>query len=195
MRAAQRCAGFTYVGLLFLTAVMGLGLAAVGWVWHTASVRDKEAELMFAGDQFRKAIVSYRTQAPGGTREWPKTLDDLLLDPRWPEVRRHLRKIYVDPFTGKPEWGLIMHGDRIVGVHSLSDSLPLRTAGFPKEYEQFALAKAHADWEFIDTEGAAAAAQARVAAAGRMPGQPLAPEGDEPTGVPATVPPLRARRN
>ena len=106
----------------------------------------------------------------GGAREWPKTLEDLLLDRRWPEVRRHLRRIYVDPFTGKPEWGLIMHGDRIVGVHSLSESLPLRTAGFPREYEQFASAASHAEWKFIDSDGTAAQAQsgARPAAdAGR----------------------------
>lgn len=147
--------GFTLLGLLFLVVLIGLGLSAVATVWHTYSVREKENELLFLGDQFRRAIVSYRSQAPGGAQQWPRTLDDLVQDDRWPDVRRHLRKVYADPFTGKREWGLVMRGDRIVGVHSLSAGTPRKTAGFPADYAQFASAETHADWVFMDPASAA----------------------------------------
>jgi type II secretory pathway pseudopilin PulG len=157
---ATGAAGFTLLGLLFLLVVLGLGLSAVATVWHTYAVREKETELLFLGDQFRRAIISYRTQAPAGVQEWPRTLDDLVQDDRWPDVRRHLRKVYPDPFTGKREWGLVMRGDRIIGVHSLSATKPRKTADFPPAYAQFASAETHADWRFVDEAGAVPPPQA-----------------------------------
>jgi type II secretory pathway pseudopilin PulG len=48
--------GFTLLGLLFLLAGMGVAMAALGTMWHTASQRDKERDLLFVGDQYRQAI-------------------------------------------------------------------------------------------------------------------------------------------
>src|ERR1700757_4232510 len=103
---AGPCRGFTYVGVLFLVALMGATLVAVAQVWHTQVKRDKEAELLFVGNQFRRAIALYYERAPGGFRQYPKQLNDLLQDPRFPNIQRHLRKLYLDPMTGKAEWGL-----------------------------------------------------------------------------------------
>jgi type II secretory pathway pseudopilin PulG len=143
--------GFTYLGLLFFVAILGFALASVAFVWHTYSKREKEAELLFIGDEFRRAIESYRTSSPGAP-QYPASLDELLLDPRFPVVKRHLRRVYPDPLTGETEWGLVKQpDDRIVGVHSLSEQVPKKTHGFPPEYAQFAKAASYQDWKFIDT--------------------------------------------
>ena len=39
--------GFTYLGVLFLIAVMGMGLASAGELWSTASRRDRERQLLW----------------------------------------------------------------------------------------------------------------------------------------------------
>ncbi|MDO9165322.1 MAG: type II secretion system protein [Rhodoferax sp.] len=120
--------GFGYLLVLFALAAIGLLLAGAGQVWHTSSQREKEAELLFIGNQFRQAIASYYLQAPTAARQYPVKLEDLLEDNRFPMVRRHLRQLYRDPMTGSAEWGLVKAGDRIVGVHSLSSATPLKTA-------------------------------------------------------------------
>src|SRR5262249_21721971 len=89
--------GFTYIGILIAIAVMGAGLAALGPVARTLQLRELESELMFSGDQIRRAIESYYENSPGGFKQYPKKLEDLLRDNRYPGVRRHLRRIYIDP--------------------------------------------------------------------------------------------------
>src|SRR5450432_3015161 len=69
--------GFTYLGVLFLMVLMGLGLAAVADVWHMSSQRDKEVELLFIGSQFRNAITRYSEISPGNDakkKEFPQKL-------------------------------------------------------------------------------------------------------------------------
>ena len=36
----RRAAGFTYLSILFIVAIMGAGLALVSEVWHSAVLRD-----------------------------------------------------------------------------------------------------------------------------------------------------------
>jgi type II secretory pathway pseudopilin PulG len=48
-----RQAGFTYVAVLILLAVLSAGLASVGTMWHTQAQREREEELLFIGEQFR----------------------------------------------------------------------------------------------------------------------------------------------
>lgn len=142
--------GFTYVGLLFAVAMFGVALAAVGNVWSTTLQRERERELLFAGDAFRRAITDYYENTPGGgAKQFPKSFDDLLLDHRFPTVRRHLRRIYADPFTGRSEWGIVKGpGDTIMGVYSLSSRTVLKKSNFPEGYEIFEGKAAHADWQF-----------------------------------------------
>jgi len=102
-----REAGFTYLTVLFAIAFMGLGLALTGEVWHTALTRDREMQLLYAGNQYRRAIERYYVSGP---RQFPGTLEDLLKDPRKPGTERYLRKLYFDPLTGKSEWGLVPPG-------------------------------------------------------------------------------------
>ena len=84
--AAQR--GFTYVGLLLAVALAGVALAAAGTLWSTTAKRDKELELLFVGDQYRRAIGSYYEGTPGAKR-YPQRLEDLLEDKRLAVTRRH----------------------------------------------------------------------------------------------------------
>ncbi len=144
--------GFTYLGLLIAIAIMTIGLAAAGTVSRTLQLRDREEALLFTGDQFRRAIASYYEKTPGGFKQYPRSLDDLLKDNRFPNVQRHLRRIYVDPMTGKKEWGLVeIPGRGIAGVYSLSDEPPVRVANFPARYQGFATAAQYSDWKFVYT--------------------------------------------
>lgn len=83
-----------------------------------------------------------------GARPYPATLDELLQDPRTPGITRHLRQVFVDPMTGKAEWGLVRVGGRIVGIHSLSERLPIKQAGFEDQDMAFAGKERYRDWVF-----------------------------------------------
>ncbi len=96
-----RAGGFTYLGILLAVAFLGIALAAVGTVWATAVQRDREAELLFVGKAYRDAIRSYYLIGSGAAR-YPDDIQDLIEDHRFPDVRRHLRRIYADPMTGIP---------------------------------------------------------------------------------------------
>lgn len=99
--------GFTYLGLLLAIALLGLGLSAASEVWTTVARRQKLEQLEFAGQQFVEAIGSYYESSPGGVKQFPKSLEDLLEDRRYPFVRRHLRQVYVNPFSGTADWELL----------------------------------------------------------------------------------------
>ena len=150
MRSGER--GFTYLMALFIVALMGAGYASVGEMWHTAAVREREAELLYVGNQYRRAIERYYL---GGPRRYPRTLEELVKDPRSPTTRRSLRKLYPDPLTGSAEWGLVKAPDGgIMGVHSKSEEAPLRKAGFNLRDRGFEDAKTYADWKFLYMPGA-----------------------------------------
>jgi len=151
MRAAAPRAsrGFTYLMVLFWIVVVGVALGAIGQTWHTMAVRDKERELLFIGDEFRRAIVAYSQANPRVADGYPKTLEELLLDPHQPTVRRYLRRIYPDPFSGEATWGLVRTpSGGILGVYSLAEGKPIKVGGFPAQYAQFADAAKYTDWKF-----------------------------------------------
>lgn len=147
-RSAGGQRGFGYLLVLFALASMGLLLAGAGEVWHTTAQREKEADLLFIGHQFRQALVSYHAQSPEAARQYPSRLEDLLEDGRFPVARRHLRKLYRDPMTGSTEWGLVRAAGRIVGVHSLSEGTPLKAA-FDERDAALAGASRYDQWVFM----------------------------------------------
>jgi type II secretory pathway pseudopilin PulG len=150
-------AGFTYLTALFVVAILAGGLALVGEVWHTAAMREKEAELLFAGNQYREAIERYYL---GGAGIYPRELSDLIKDPRKPVTERYLRRIYPDPITGKEEWGLVKAPDgSIMGVYSLSEEQPLKVAHFHARDYGFRNAAKYSDWKFVFAPAARAAPQ------------------------------------
>ena len=142
--------GFTYVGVLLAVALVGTQLAVAGLVWSFAQARQKERELLFVGDQFRTAIARYYLNPQGPQKEYPRRLEDLVLDPRHPSTVRHLRKIYADPITGKVKWGLITTPDgSILGVYSLSDKAPIKIGNFRPTEKSFEKQQRYADWKFV----------------------------------------------
>jgi type II secretory pathway pseudopilin PulG len=142
--------GFSYIGLLILIAILGVALAATGDLWVTASQREKEAQLLFVGDQFRNAIKRYCLQTPGAVKRYPLTLDDLILDPRFPSPHRYLRRIWLDPITGGAEWGLVRGpSGEILGVFSKSDQKPIKQANFSLADADFEGRSKYSDWQFL----------------------------------------------
>lgn len=153
-RSIRSQEGFTYIGVLLAVALIGIQLALAGVVWSFAQARQKERELLFVGDQFRTAIGRYYSNPQGPQREYPKRLDDLVRDSRYPGTVRHIRKIYADPITGKARWRLITTPDcRIIGVHSLSEKAPIKVGNFSPPYNTFAKKARYADWQFVYSVG------------------------------------------
>jgi type II secretory pathway pseudopilin PulG len=150
-RAPRRDArGFTYLGILLAVAFIGIALAAIATVWSLTAQRERETELLFIGDQYREAIARYYAASPQGIREYPRTLEDLVEDRRWPEALRHLRRVYADPITGEADWDLLRLPDGgIYGVASRSRATPLKRARFPVADAAFTEAECYCDWKFI----------------------------------------------
>lgn len=145
--ASQR--GFTYLGLLFAVAILGITLATIGVVWSTQIRREKEAQLLWVGDQYRAAIMNYRMA--GGTL--PLALADLIEDKRTPVPRRYLRRLYPDPMTGAADWTLIYAPDgvSIAGVASQSQAQPIKVANFTGDDTGFEGMTCYCDWQFVVT--------------------------------------------
>jgi type II secretory pathway pseudopilin PulG len=171
----KRNRGFTYIALLIAIALAGAVLGAVGSLWSTDSRREREQELLFAGDQFRQAIGAYYAQAPAGQpHRFPAKLEELLQDKRWPTTRRHLRKVFVDPMTGTRDWVLVRAADQtIIGVYSASEDVPIKHANFPDEYANFETAKTYREWQFVWKQNAKPAVPVPPPA---TPAAPVAPK-------------------
>jgi len=139
--------GFTYIAILLAVAIFGVGLASAGIVWHTAAKRDREVELLYVGNEFRDAIRAYTSLGAG---LYPRELSDLIEDRRFPGIKRHLRKVYVDPMTARAEWGLVRGPDGgIIGVHSLSDDKPAKVANFEFADRDFEGKTRYSEWKFV----------------------------------------------
>lgn len=145
-RTRRRDAGFTYVGLLVLLVLIGLALAAAGEVAATAAQREREAQLLWVGHEYRAAIARYW----GRRRAYPQKLQELLgAAPDAPVQVRYLRRLYADPMTNAVDWVLIpAPNGGIMGVTSSSKRAPLKTGNFdPADYD-FADATTYGDWQF-----------------------------------------------
>ncbi|HEV8260046.1 MAG TPA: type II secretion system protein [Burkholderiales bacterium] len=139
--------GFTYLTVLFIVAIMGAGLSLTGELWHTAAIREKEAELLFTGNQYREAIERYYLAGP---QQYPRALEDLIKDPRKPGTVRHLRRLYQDPMGDSGKWGLVDAPEGgIMGVHSISDGKPIKSTGFGPLDAGFERVAKYSDWKFI----------------------------------------------
>lgn len=126
-RGLRPMRGMSYLLVLFALAALGTGLAGTGVVWQQVVQREREAELLRIGQQFRQALASYYLSTPGSTKQYPERLSELLEDRRYPVPRRHLRRLYADPMTRSADWVLVRSGGRIVALHSRSTAEPLRS--------------------------------------------------------------------
>lgn len=166
--------GVAYLALLLAVAITSGALAAGASIWSHFQQREREKQLLWAGEQIHLAIVAYSQSGLDSANNFPAALQDLLLDPRSPARRRFLRQIYDDPMTRSTDWALIRNPQgRIVGVHSRATGVPVKTGRFPQPYVSFEKARTYADWKFtaapeirLDDRPRAVSA----AAAGSVPG-------------------------
>ena len=148
-RVGRQHAGYAYLAVLLVIFALGVALSATSSLWHHASQREREAELLFVGEQYRKAIQQYYESSPGD-KKYPTSLNLLLLDPRYPGMRRYLRRLYRDPLTGKGGWGMVMAPEGgVMGVYSQSEGSPIKQRGFAPALSGFEDAGRYADWQFV----------------------------------------------
>ena len=152
MRTSEWCGqrGFAFLWVLLAVAMLGLLVASAADVVSVQQRRDRELQLLSIGREFRAALRQYHDcpTCDGGS-QYPSALVDLLLDPRHgAEGHRYLRKIYVDPVTGVPDWGIVRDGSAIVGIYSKSMEKPLMQHGFVADEMSFNAAASYQAWIF-----------------------------------------------
>lgn len=90
--------GYTILLLMFLIAILGIGLLAAVPVWKTQIQREWEEELIFRGSQYVGAIRLYTQKNPGA---FPDSLEIL-------GEEKFIRRLYPDPMTESGEWNIIL---------------------------------------------------------------------------------------
>lgn len=150
-RAPQ--SGFTYVSIMVLVALLGLGLAMLGPLWAEEAQREREQDLLRVGELYAKAIDAYVRSSPGSQKRHPLRLEDLLLDTRYVGTQRHLRKLYADPLQPSRPWGLLRAADGgIRGVFSQDARLPFARAPLELASARLPAASRYSDWVFAPKE-------------------------------------------
>lgn len=150
---AARVSGFAYVLLLIIVATIGLLSASSLSIGSQVTRRDAERELLAIGNEFEQALKSYAAVSGGAgglaRGVGPRNLQDLIKDPRFPGLKRHLRQIYADPLTGRAQWELVIEpGGSIVGVFSAAEGIPIQRTGFEPAKASFENAESYASWIF-----------------------------------------------
>ncbi len=141
--------GFAY---LFLLMAVGVLAGTTAWAVQAGAAlarQSAEAQLLAVGEQFSAAFDSYEKSTPLGQHTAPRTLEELLRDPRYPQPVRHLRKLFDDPLTGQANWGLV-HDPQgyITGIYSLASGKPIKQVGFAPEEAHFQNSETYAAWIF-----------------------------------------------
>ncbi len=94
--------GFILIAVLFLVALLLIGLAVAAPRMAKSIQRDNEIEAVHRGEQYKRAIQLYYRKFG----RYPSSIDQLVDT----NNIRFLRKKYTDPITGKDDWRLIHPG-------------------------------------------------------------------------------------
>ena len=136
--------------MLLFVLMTTMAAGSMVQMYQTQTQREKEEQLLFVGDQYRRAISSYyNTMPPGSARSLPPSLEALLSDHRFTTPVQHLRKSYEDPMTGGNDWGVVTQSGGIAGVYSQSEKPSFKTTGFLPMYKSFEGKTAYTDWKFV----------------------------------------------
>ena len=97
-RAAGRTdAGYAMAGMLVAIAILGVVMSMIMPTWSTWAQREREAELIFRGEQYMRAIELYQRRFAG---TYPTDIEALV-------DQRFLRKAYTDPMTRGGEFQIL----------------------------------------------------------------------------------------
>lgn len=110
--------GYAMVALLILMAVMAVAMTVALPAWSTLARREKEAELVFRGEQYARAIALFQRKYAGA---FPPTVD-VLVDERF------LRKKFKDPITND-DFKTIAVGEAVNGPQTTNPLSPSATGG------------------------------------------------------------------
>jgi type II secretory pathway pseudopilin PulG len=83
--------GYAMAALLVSLAVMSVLMSVALPTWRHAAQREKEAELVFRGEQYARAVALFRAK---NANAFPPSIDVLVQG-------KYLRKKYLDPITNK----------------------------------------------------------------------------------------------
>ncbi len=95
-------AGYTLVVLVMVIAVMAIMMAVAVQTVSFQMQREREAELIFRGEQYVEGIRLYK-QKYG---RYPMRLKEI-----WEANPKVLRQKWTDPITGSEQWGLVFLGE------------------------------------------------------------------------------------
>jgi general secretion pathway protein G len=121
-------AGFTFVELLVVTALVAILASAIMPLARVATQREHEIELRRSLREIRTAIDHYKDAADAGqipptsirtgSEGYPPDLETLVVgvesagDANSSHKLKFLRRIPIDPMTGSAEWGLRAYEDK-----------------------------------------------------------------------------------
>jgi type II secretory pathway pseudopilin PulG len=149
-RRLRRHAGFTYVWVLATLAVLSVGLAAIGTMHSAQAEREREQDLLRIGALYAQAVAGYYRMSPGSEKRYPPSIEALLLDTRFVGTVRHLRKAYTDPLQpGRPLVAVLGSDGTVRGVHSTSQSQPLRQQPLDLGVTLLPAATQYSQWLFV----------------------------------------------
>lgn len=150
--------GFSYTFIVFIMLLIGIGMAGAGKVWKKTMQREREAELLFRGNQIKMAIETYYKSGHAGMQFLPREMEDLLKDKRSLTVKRYLRQMYTDPMALDGKWDIVKSPDgRLMGVRTKSTKEPIKKKDFfpelsDKEYKEYKMSfegkSKYNDWIF-----------------------------------------------
>ncbi|MFG6488765.1 hypothetical protein ACG04R_18920 [Roseateles sp. BYS78W] len=135
--------------VLMVLAVLAGTVSVVAQRWSDQVARAKELQLLRVGDAIAKALAAYQASTPGVDKRFPPRLEDLVLDLRFGNPRHHLRELYPDPMTGRPDWQLLRDSrGGIVGVRSSSDRPTWRRVPQRMDFVDLPAATRVSQWVF-----------------------------------------------
>ena len=126
MRLSRNSSGFTFIELVVSVAVMAVLASAALPLARVSIKRQREAQLRYNLREMREAIDSFKDWADSqqlaaseiqfGSEGYPASLDVLvegvaLANDATGRKKRFLRRIPIDPMTGRAEWGMRAYQD------------------------------------------------------------------------------------
>jgi len=146
-------AGFTLAELVMVASVLAILATVTLPIAKFSAKRSKEADLRLALREMRMAVDEYKRYSEAGlipvdigTEGYPKKLDILVegvsIVGQVDKKLKLLRRVPIDPMTGKDEWGLRSYqdawdatswgGENVYDVYSLSKGTGLNGVPYRK---------------------------------------------------------------